>query len=150
MPGTYTELLYHVVFSTKGRSRWLTHEVTDRLYGYIGGIARDERCTLCAAGGVEDHVHLYLRMRPDLAVSDLMRSIKARSSRWLHETFPDLHDFAWQEGYGAFTVSKSQEEAVKRYIAGQAEHHRGEDFRSELLRLLKAHGVEFDPRYVFD
>ncbi len=150
MPGTYTELLYHIVFSTKGRSPWLTHETADRLYGYIGGIARDQRCTLCAIGGVDDHVHLYLRMRPDLTVSDLMRSVKSRSSRWLHETFPDLHDFAWQEGYGAFTVSKSQEEAVKRSIAGQAEHHRGEDFKTELLKLLRAHGVEFDPRYVFD
>jgi REP element-mobilizing transposase RayT len=150
MPGTYTELLYHIVFSTRGRRPWLTHETADRLYGYIGGIARDERCTLCAIGGVEDHVHLYLRMRPDMAVSDLMRSIKARSSCWLHETFPDLHDLAWQEGYGAFTVSKSQEEAAKRYIAGQAEHHRGEDFKSELLKLLRAHGVEFDPRYAFD
>ena len=150
MPGTYTELLYHVVFSTKGRNRWLTHEIADRLYGYIGGIARDQRCALCAAGGVEDHVHLYLRMRPDHSVSDLMRSIKARSSRWLHETFPELHEFAWQEGYGAFSVSKSQEDAVKRYIAGQAAHHRIESFESELLKLLRAHGVEFDPRYVFE
>ncbi len=150
MPGTYTELLVHMVFSTKGRRAWLTGDIADRLYAYIGGIARDERCALCSIGGIEDHLHLYLRIRPDLSVSDLMRSIKGRSSRWLHETYPNLRDFAWQEGYGAFSVSKSQEEAVKRYIAGQAEHHRVEDFQSELLRLFKAHEIGFDRKYVFD
>jgi len=79
-----------------------------------------------------------------------MRTVKARSSRWVHETFPSLGAFAWQEGYGVFSVSKSQEDAVKKYVAGQAEHHRKEDFESELLRILRAHGVEFDEKYVFD
>ena len=84
------------------------------------------------------------------AVSDLMRTVKARSSKWVHETIENLGAFAWQEGYSVFSVSKSQEDAVKRYIATQAEHHRKEDFKSELLRLLQAHGVEFDERHVFD
>lgn len=101
-------------------------------------------------GGVEDHVHMYLRWRPDGAVSDLMRTVKARSSMWIHETYPNLTPFAWQEGYSAFTVSKSQEEAVRRYISRQADHHKHEDFKSELLRILRAHGVEFDEKYVFD
>ena len=79
-----------------------------------------------------------------------MRTVKARSSKWVHETFPGLGAFAWQEGYSVFSVSKSQEEAVRTYIAGQAAHHQKEDFRSELLRMLRAHGVEFDERYVFD
>ena len=79
-----------------------------------------------------------------------MRTVKARSSKWVHDTFPALAAFAWQEGYSVFSVSKSQEPAVKKYIAAQAEHHRKEDFKSELLRLLRAHGVEFDERYVFD
>jgi putative transposase len=99
---------------------------------------------------MEDHMHLYLRWRPSAAVSDLMLAIKAGSSKWVHDTFPALSAFAWQEGYSAFSVSKSQEPAVKKYIAGQAEHHKKEDFRSELLRLLRAHGVEFDERYVFE
>lgn len=150
MPGTYSQLLYHVVFSTKGREPWVTHEVTERLYPYIGGIIRAEKGTLYDIGGVEDHVHLYLRWRTDGAVSDLMRTVKARSSGWIHDTFPSLATFAWQEGYSAFTVSKSQEPAVKRYIAGQADHHAKEDFKSELLKLLRAHEIEFDERYVFD
>ena len=93
---------------------------------------------------------MYLRWRPDGRVSDLMRSVKAGSSKWMHDTFPDLAAFAWQEGYSAFSVSKSQEDALKRYIKGQAEHHKTEDFKSELLRTLRAHGVEFDAKYVFD
>ncbi|MBK9188681.1 MAG: IS200/IS605 family transposase [Phycisphaerales bacterium] len=148
MPGTYSQLLLHVVFSTKGRTPWITGEVAERLYPYIGGIVRAENGVLYDIGGVEDHVHLYLRWRPDESVSDLMRIVKARSSRWVHEEFPALSAFAWQEGYAVFSVSKSQEGAVKAYIAGQAEHHTKEDFASELMRILRAHGVEFDAKYL--
>jgi putative transposase len=150
MPGTYTQLMAHVVFATKARRRWISHDIADRLYAYIGGVIRNERCTLFEIGGVEDHVHLYLRVRPDLAMSDLMRVVKSRSSRWIHEEFDSLGEFAWQEGFSAFAVSKSQEDAVKKYIAGQREHHRHEDFKSELLKLLTAHGIDFDDRYVID
>lgn len=120
------------------------------MYPYLGGIIRAEKGVLYDIGGVEDHVHLYLRWRPDASVSDLMRTTKARSSKWIHETFSPLGEFAWQEGYGVFSVSKSQEQAVRGYIAGQAEHHKKEEFKSELLRLLRAHGIEFEERYVFD
>jgi putative transposase len=150
MPGTFSQLLLHIVFSTKDRAPWITADVAERLYPYIGGIVRAEKGVLYDIGGVEDHVHLYLRWRPDGSVSDLVRTVKARSSKWVHDTFPALADFAWQEGYSAFSVSKSQEGAVKKYIAGQAEHHKKEDFKSELLRILRAHGVEFDETYVFD
>lgn len=150
MPGTYSQLLLHVVFSTKGRTAWLTRDIAERLYPYIGGIVRAERGVLYAIGGVEDHVHMYLRWRPDGSVSDLMRTVKSRSSKWIHDEFPALREFAWQEGYSVFSISKSQEEAVKKYIAGQAEHHRKEDFKSEFLRILRAHAVEFDEKYVFD
>ena len=150
MPGTYSQILLHIVFSTKDRAPWITPEISERLYPYIGGIIRAERGVLYDIGGIEDHVHLYLRWRPDGAVSDLMRTVKARSSKWVHDTFPALGAFSWQEGFGVFTVSKSQEGAVKAYIVGQHEHHKKEDFKSELLRLLRAHGVEFDERYVFD
>ncbi|MGA2230028.1 MAG: IS200/IS605 family transposase [Tepidisphaeraceae bacterium] len=150
MPGTYSQILLHTVFSTKNRATWITPNVAERLYPYIGGIVRAEKGALYGVGGVEDHVHLYLRWRTDESVSNLMRTVKARSSKWVHDNFPSLREFAWQEGYSAFSVSKSQEEAVKQYIAGQAEHHKKEDFKSELLRLLRAHGVEFDERYVFD
>ena len=150
MPGTYSQLLLHIVFATKGRSPWITSEVADRLYPYLGGIIRAEKGTLYDIGGVEDHVHLYLRWRPDRSVSDLMRTVKSRSSKWVHDTFPALADFAWQEGFSVFSVSKSQEPAIKAYIAGQHEHHKKEDFKSELLRLLQMHQVEFDERYTFD
>jgi putative transposase len=150
MPGTYSQLLLHVVFSTKGRTPLITAEIAHRLYPYIGGIVRAEKGLLYVIGGVEDHIHMYLRWRPDGSVSDLIRTVKARSSKWIHDEFPALRSFAWQEGYSAFSVSKSQEEAVKKYVAGQAEHHKKEDFKSELMRLLRAHGVEFDEKYVFE
>jgi putative transposase len=150
MPGTYTQILLHVVFSTKCRDPWITPVLQQRLYPFIGGIIRDERGTLYDIGGIADHVHLYVRWRPDATISDLLRNIKARSSKWIHESFPDLRQFAWQEGYSAFTVSKSREPAVKKYIASQEEHHRTEDFRTELIRLLDSHGIDYDERYVFD
>lgn len=150
MPGTYSQLLLHGVFSTNHREPWITAEVAERLYPYIAGIIRAEKGLLYDIGGIEDHVHLYWRWRPDESVSNLMRTVKARSSRWIYETFPALTDFAWQEGDGVFSVSKSQEPAVKSYIAGQREHHQQTDYKSEFLKLLRAHDVEFDERYVFD
>ena len=102
-------------------------------------------CNCCSRLGVSGS-----GWRPDGSVSDLMRTVKARSSKCVHVTFGKLSAFAWQEGYSVFSVSRSQEDAVKRYIATQAEHHKKEEFKSELLRLLRAHGIEFDDRYVFD
>ena len=150
MPGTYAQLLLHIVTATKGRTPWISTPVAERLYPYIGGIVRAEKGVLYEIGGVEDHVHMYVRWRPDGAVSDLMRKVKSGSSKWIHDTLPGLSAFAWQEGYSVFSVSKSQEDTLKRYIKGQAEHHRAEDFKSELLRMLRANEVGFDEKYVFD
>ena len=150
MPGTYSQLLLHTVTSTKGRAPWISPDVAERLYPYIGGVVRAEKGVLYEIGGVEDHVHLCLRWRPDGRLSDLTRAVKAGSSKWMHETFPELAAVAWQEGYSVFSVGKSQEDKLKRYIQGQAENHKTEDFRSELLRVLRAHGVAFDEKYVFD
>jgi len=150
MPGTYSQIFLHIVFSTKHRQPWITADVAERLYPYVGGIVRAEKGVLYDIGGVVDHFHMYLRWRPDQSVSDLMRTVKARSSKWVHDEFPALSAFAWQEGYAVFSVSKSQEQAVKKYIACQADHHKKEDFKSELLRLLRAHEIEFDEKYVFD
>jgi putative transposase len=142
--------LLHIVFSTKVRQPLISADIAKRLYPYIGGIVRAERGVLIGIGGVEDHVHMYLRWRPDGSVSDLMRTVKSRSSKWLHANFPPLASFAWQEGYSAFSVSKSQENAVKAYIARQREHHQQEDFKSELMRLLEAHAIDVDERYGVD
>jgi REP element-mobilizing transposase RayT len=150
MPGTYSQLLLHIVFSTKHRQSWITSNVAEKLYSYIGGIVRAESGVLLSINGIEDHVHLYLRWRTDESISNLMRTIKARSSKWVHENYPNLSAFTWQEGYSVFTVSKSQEPAVKKYVASQHEHHRREDFKTELLRLLRAHGIEFDEKHAFD
>lgn len=150
VPGTYSQMLFHIVFSTKHRRPWIVPELAERLDPFIGGIVRAERGSMYAIGGVEDHIHMYIRWRPDGSVSDLMRIVKSRSSKWVHEMYPSLGDFAWQEGYSVFSVSKSREAAVKQYIAGQREHHTKEDFSTELRRLLIAHGVEFEDRYVFD
>ncbi len=150
MPGTYSHILLHAVFSTKHRHAWITEDVAPRLYAYMGGIVRSEKGSLYDIGGVEDHVHMYFRWRTDESIFNLMRVVKSRSSAWIHETFPALNEFAWQEGYTVFSVSKSREEAVKNYLANQKEHHKRESFKSELLRLLRKHEIEFDERYVFD
>ena len=150
MPGTYSRVLLHVVFSTKRRAPLIASEVRERLYPFIGGVVRDEGGALYAIGGVADHIHLLVRWKTDGSIADLMRHVKSRSSKWLHESFPSMSDFAWQVGYSVFSVSQSQSDAVKRYIARQEEHHRTRSFKDELLGLLRAHDVEFDARCLFD
>ncbi len=149
MPSAYTQNFYHTVFSTKQRAGLLTPDLEARLYPFIGGIVRDLRCTLLAVNGMPDHVHLLVRYRPNLSHSELLQQIKGRSSKWINETFPQLGRFSWQEGYGGFTVSKSVVPEVEAYIARQKEHHQRQDFRSELLELLRRHGIEFDEHEVF-
>ena len=112
-PRAAVQLLLHVVTSTRGRTPWIGADVAERLYPYIAGIVRTERGVVYGIGGVEDHVRIYFRWRPDGSVSDLMRTVKSRSSKWVHDTYPALAAFGWQEGYSVFSVSKSQEEAVK-------------------------------------
>ncbi len=150
MPGTYSQIILHVVFSTKQRRTYITPEIQARLYDDVGGIIRAEKGTLYAIGGMSDHVHILLRWRTDGAIPDLMRTVKARSSRWVHDTFPDSRAFAWQEGYAVFSVSKSAEANVKAYIENQGEHHKKRDFAEELLALLHAYGIEYDKRFVLD
>ncbi|MGD8453101.1 MAG: IS200/IS605 family transposase [Phycisphaerae bacterium] len=149
MPSAYTQNFYHAVFSTTQRANLLTPDLEARLYPFIGGIVRELRCTLLAINGMPDHVHLLVRYRPDLSHSDLLRQVKGRSSKWINETFPQSGRFAWQEGYGGFTVSKSVVPEVEAYIARQKEHHKRQDFRTEFLELLRRHGIAFDERDVF-
>jgi putative transposase len=148
MPSAWTQNFYHTVFSTKLRKNLITPELEVRLYPFIGGIVRDLRCSLLAVNGMPDHVHFLIRYLPDLSHSDLLQQIKGRSSKWVHETFPEHSQFAWQEGYGGFTVSASSVPAVKDYITQQKQHHRVQDSRTEFLELLRRHGVEFDENEV--
>lgn len=116
----------------------------------MGGILRDLRCTALAVNGMPDHVHLLARYPSDLSHSDMLRHVKSRSSKWIHETFPHTANFAWQEGYGGFTVSKSMVGVAEAYIGNQKEHHKAQDFKAEFLTLLRLHGVEFDEAEVFE
>ena len=147
---SYTNLLYHLVFSTKRREPWLNAELRPRLCEYLGGGIRAEKGIALAINSMPDHVHILAKLRQDKAVSDILRGIKANSSGWIHRTFPELKGFAWQEGYGAFTVSHSQVDRVREYIRDQEKHHQRSTFQEEFLRLLKAHGIEFDEKYLWE
>jgi putative transposase len=149
MPSTYTNLLYHIVFSTKERQPLITNEINDELYRYIGGIIRAEGGKLLEIGGIEDHVHILAKLKPAIAVSDALRLIKANSSKWANEGKAKMR-FAWQEGFGAFSVSESQVEPVAHYIRHQEEHHARQTYQEEFVSLLERHGVEYDPRYLWE
>ena len=148
MANTFTSLHYHVVFSTKGREPWLRSDVRARLWPYLGGIARDNGMHAWLIGGVEDHVHLLVSIPPALAVAKAIQTLKGTSLQWVKQTFRLLSFFAWQDGYGAFTVSHSQLEAVREYIATQEEHQRIRTFAEEYRAFLVRHGVAFDERYL--
>lgn len=149
MANTYTCLFYHVVFSTRNREPWIAREYEARVWDYLGGVAKQNDIAPVKIGGVADHVHLALRIPQTLSVSDAVKAIKGGSSKWIHDTFPKLSGFGWQDGYGAFTVSKSRLPEVVDYIATQREHHRTRTFQEEYLGLLEKHEVEYDERYVW-
>lgn len=140
----------HVVFSTKYRSHSLRREFRERLYEYMGGIARRLKGHLIEIGGVEDHVHLLIAIPPTLALSDAIRDIKAGASKWLNELPENTSPFEWQKGYAAFTVSYSQIESVRRYLQSQEEHHHRQTFEEEYVAFLRRHEIEFDPKFLFE
>jgi REP element-mobilizing transposase RayT len=144
MSHTYSQLLYHVVFSTKFRERLIVPELRDRLHPYMVGVVRNKRGDIPAIGGMPEHVHLLVRLKPHFSLSRLVGSVKANSSRFVREEI-GLRDFAWQEGFSAFSVSQSGAAAVWRYIQRQEEHHRRRSFEKEWVTLLDRHGVEYDP-----
>ena len=148
MANTYTSLQYHVVFSTKNREPWITEEVGRRLWPYLGGIARENGMKAREIGGVSDHVHVRLAIPPSLSLSKSMQLLKGASSRWVHANYPALAGFAWQDGYGAFTVSESRISTVRKYIGNQPEHHRATTFAEEYEEFLQQHGVEYEKRYL--
>ena len=148
MSNSYTNLLYHIIFSTKDRRPLITEVYQPRLYDYIGGTIRGVGGVSLALNGTEDHVHLLAKLRSDNALSNVLRDLKANASGWMHDVFPDLKDFSWQRGYGAFTVSQANVEQVRRYIAQQKEHHQKVPFREEFIQFLKANLIEYDERFL--
>src|SRR5882762_7404963 len=148
MSDSYTNLLYHIIFSTKDRRPLITADHQSRLYDYIGGIIRGVGGISLELNGTEDHVHLLTKLRPDTALSDVLRDLKANASGWMHNVFPEVRDFSWQRGYGAFTVSHSNVDEVRRYIANQKVHHQKISFRDEFIQFLKVNQIEFDERFL--
>ncbi len=148
MSHTYTNLLTHVIFSTKDRAPLITASLHDDLLAYTGGIVREISGTLRAANARPDHVHLLCSLPPTLATSDALRLIKTNSSRWVHRERA-LPGFDWQAGYGAFSVSHSMAPSVIRYIGDQEKHHRRVTFQEELIAFLKKNGVRYDERFIW-
>jgi putative transposase len=144
MPHTFVSLLVHVVFSTKDRAPDLSPELANRLFLYMGGIVKELKGSPLIVNGPADHVHLLLSIPATTSIADLLRVLKANSSRWVHERFPGYKRFGWQAGYGAFTVSSSRLDDVRNYIASQEAHHRKVSFQEEFLALLKKHGLGYD------
>jgi putative transposase len=150
MANTYTCLHYHFTFSTKHRRPWITQEIEKRVWEYLGDIARKNKLKPIKIGGIEDHVHLLLGAPPTLAPAKIAQLVKGGSSGWIHEEFPHLAAFVWQDGYGAFTVSKSGVPELSKYIEDQRKHHLELTFKEEFLALLIRHGIEYDERYLWD
>ena len=148
MANTYTSLHYHLIFSTKNREPWLSDPVRMSLWPYLGGIARTNRMVAEEINGAVDHAHALVGLPPTIAVSQAVQYLKGGSSIWIKSTFPNIRGFAWQDGYGAFTVSESERAVVQKYIRSQAEHHRFKTFAEEYRGFLTHHGIVFDERYL--
>ena len=142
MPHSFVYLVVHVVFSTRDHAPHLTPELSGRLFPYMAGIVKALQGVPFIVNGPPDHVHLLLSLPAGVSIAELLRVLKANSSRWVHEQFPELRSFGWQSGYGAFSVSCSRLDEVKKYIAGQQAHHRKITFEEEFLSLLRKHGMD--------
>ena len=148
MAHSFTGIFLHVIFSTKHRTRMLSPELRDRLFPYMGGLVRARNGDALLINGVEDHVHILTRFPATITLSDFLRDVKSISAGWVHDLFPDARQFGWQTGYAAFSVSRSNVEAVRDYIARQEEHHTRKTFEEEYVEFLERHGIEYDPRFV--
>ncbi len=149
MGSTLTKLVYHIIFSTKGRKQFIIPEIRDELFLYIGGIVNGEGGYLIQVGGITNHIHIVMELKPTHSLSEMMKKIKGNSSKWINEQRRLQFKFAWQEGYGAFTVSKSQISMVSQYVRDQEKHHQKQSFKEELIELLKLHRVDYDEQFIW-
>ncbi len=151
MAQSLAKILVHTVFSTKDRRPFLRdRSLRDELHRYLGGTLAKHDCQPLVVGGIEDHVHLLSTLSRTYQAAEMVKEVKRGSSLWLKTKGPELNDFAWQNGYGIFSIGFSQVEAVRKYIAGQEEHHRKVSFKDEFRELLRRYEIEFDERYVWD
>ena len=146
MPHSYATNFVHCVFSSKGRADSISRDMREHLYAYLFGIGKDLRIEFLAIGGTANHIHLLRAVPAKHPLSEVVRDLRANSSRWMSENGPR---FSWQEGFGAFSVSSSQTAVVKEYIPNQVEHHKKRNFNEEFVLLWKKSGIQYDPKYVF-
>ncbi|MBI3248445.1 MAG: IS200/IS605 family transposase [Deltaproteobacteria bacterium] len=146
MAHSFANLLTHLIFSTKGRFPQIDQDLKPQLTAYMGGIIRELHGIALLIDGTRDHVHLLVRLPPTIALANVLRVLKANSSRWVHKRWPARADFAWQTGYGAFSVSQSNATAVLRYIANQEQHHRQVSFQQEMRTYLHKNKIDRDER----
>jgi len=150
MADTYTKIYVHVIFTVQGRQNLISKQHKDELYKYITGIIQNKKQKVIAINGMPDHIHILIGIKPDIALSDLVRDVKANASSFINEKRWIMGKFNWQEGFGAFSYSHSQLDSVANYIRNQEKHHSRKTFREEYLELLKKFDVEYDSKYIFD
>jgi putative transposase len=141
---SFTSCLVHCVWTTKNRKPYLDAGLRERLWPYLGGIAKQNKIKAMAIGGISDHVHMLIALPASPSLAKALQLLKGNSSKWIHETFPQLRGFEWQEGYGAFSISISGIDETTAYIRNQTEHHRIRSFREEFATILRRHGFEHD------
>ena len=150
MAQSLSNVLLHLVFSTKNRHPWIDLEIEEELFKYIAGICRELKCPSHKIGGTDDHIHIACSLSRTMPISKLLEEIKSSSSKWIKTKGDRYADFTWQNGYGAFSVGQSQLPDLRHYIGNQREHHRRLSFQDEYRRILAKYGIEFDERYVWD
>ena len=149
MANTYSQMFYHLVFSTKNRVNFIHQNIENRVWSYLGGIARKHNLIALQIGGIENHIHILVISKPTIEPSLIPKWLKGESSKWIHEEFSDSRNFAWQDGYGIFSVSKSNVPKVIEYIKNQRKHHLEQSFEDEYIELLKLHEIDYDEKYLF-
>ena len=150
MPQSLSKVILHIIFSTKNREPWFDSKVRSRMHAYVGTICRDLGSEFVRVGGVADHVHIVTTLPRTVSQAELIEQIKKTSSKWIKALDAQYRGFFWQRGYGAFSLSPSQLDAVLHYVESQEEYHRTRRFQEEYCQLLRSHGVDFDERYVWD
>lgn len=148
MANTFSQIYLHFVFSTKNREPWIKPEIETRVWAYIAGIAKTHHLAAIQVGGMDDHIHALTSSPTTLSPSEIAKFLKADSSKWIHNEFAGMAQFAWQDGYGVFSVSRSEIDRVVRYIRNQRAHHAKQSFEDEYASLLKLHGIDFDERFL--
>ena len=150
MPQSLSNVLIHIVFSTKNRDRLIAPEIEQELYSYLATICKSHDCPALKIGGAEDHVHLLSRLSRTITISKLIEQVKKGSSKWIKTKGTKFAKFFWQNGYGAFSIGASQIPALRQYIENQKTHHQRQSFMDEYRALLKKYQIEYDERYVWD